>query len=147
MVSLPERPWKQLTLTLYLFCSFSNVQHCKRFHKKRLHSSFVSNHGVIDAMSSRLSLCENKEITTEQRKYVIAAKNKLGKSDDDWSEIAEGYQILDVELIAYDHEVDAGSRFQGKAARVLFHSSRFYRFNRGNAKEPAHWSGEEWEGI
>ena len=98
-------------------------------------------------MSSRLSLCENKEITAEQRKYVIAAKNKLGKSDDDWNEIAEGYQILDVELIACDHEVDAGSRFQGKAARVLFHSSRLYRFNRGNAKEPAHWSGEEWEGI
>lgn len=66
-------------------------------------------------MSSRLSLCENKEITTEQRKYVIAAKNKLGKSDDDWSEIAEGYQILDVELIAYDHEVDAGLAISRKS--------------------------------
>lgn len=98
-------------------------------------------------MSSRLSLWENKEITAEQRKYVIAAKNKLGKSDDDWSEIAEGYQILDVELIAYDHEVDAGSRFQGKAACVLFHSPRPHRFNRDNTEEPAHWSSEEWEGI
>lgn len=91
-------------------------------------------------MSSRLSLCENKELTTEQRKYVIAAKNKLGKSDDDWSEIAEGYQILDVAVFKDCYEIDAGSRFQGKATCVLFCSTRSHQLNCGNAEEPAYWS-------
>ena len=76
---------------------------------------------------------------------MIAAKNKLGKSDDDWSEIAEGYQILDVVSFKDCYEIDAGSRFQGKAARVLFHSSRFHGFHCCNTEEPAHWPCKNWE--
>lgn len=50
-----------------------------------------------------------KELTLEQKKYVLAAKNKLGKADDNWSEIAEGYQILDVRISNWRERIDPGA--------------------------------------
>ena len=48
--------------------------------------------------STRNSLAENKELTNEERKRAIAARNQLSKGDNDQNLIIEGYQLLDVGL-------------------------------------------------
>lgn len=48
--------------------------------------------------STRSSLAEHKELTNEERKRAVAAKNQLSKGDNDQDLIAEGYQLLDVDM-------------------------------------------------
>ena len=52
--------------------------------------------------SSRLShsfLGENKDLTTEERRKALAAKNQLAKGDDESTVIIGGYEILDVDIV------------------------------------------------
>ena len=71
-----------------------------------IHYTIESNCHIEVSMSARSSLSGAKELTLEQKKYVLAAKNKLGKGDDNWSEIAEGYQILDVRISNWRERID-----------------------------------------
>ena len=47
-------------------------------------------------MSTRLSFNLYDELTQEEQKILLAAKNHLSKSEDEWNDIIEGYQLLDV---------------------------------------------------
>lgn len=50
-------------------------------------------------MSRRSSFGGNRDITMEERKRVLAAKNQLSKGENESERIIEGFQILDVETI------------------------------------------------
>ena len=57
---------------------------------------------ILAPMSSsvvtRASFVGSREMTSEERKRALAARNQLLKGDEDWSQIIEGYQLLDVRL-------------------------------------------------
>ena len=51
--------------------------------------------------SSRLGhsfLGDNKDLTVEERRRALAAKNQLSKGDDEYTVIIGGYEILDVDI-------------------------------------------------
>ena len=53
---------------------------------------------MSSSVSSRASFVGSREMTSEERKRALAARNQLLKGDEDWSQIVEGYQLLDVRL-------------------------------------------------
>lgn len=52
-------------------------------------------------MSARSSLTVLDELKAEERKSVIAARNHLSKTDEDWNDIIEGFQLFDVRLFSF----------------------------------------------
>lgn len=52
-------------------------------------------------MSARSSLTILDELKAEERKSVIAARNHLSKTDEDWNDIIEGFQLFDVRLFSF----------------------------------------------
>ena len=47
-------------------------------------------------MSRRSSFGGNRDMTLEERKRILAAKNQLSKGENESERIIEGFQILDV---------------------------------------------------
>lgn len=48
------------------------------------------------SMSTRASFVGSREMTSEERKRALAARNQLSKGDEDGNQVIEGYQLLDV---------------------------------------------------
>lgn len=53
---------------------------------------------MSSSVSTRASFVGSREMTSEERKRALAARNQLSKGDEDGSQIIEGYQLLDVRL-------------------------------------------------
>ena len=47
-------------------------------------------------MLGRLSIVGCKDMSVEERKRALGAKNQLSKPDEEWSAIIEGFQFVDV---------------------------------------------------
>ena len=50
------------------------------------------------SVSTRASFVGSREMTSEERKRALAARNQLSKGNEDGNQVIEGYQLLDVRL-------------------------------------------------
>lgn len=72
---------------------------CLRMDRDGLNRDFsilFVGHKSSRRMSRRSSFGGNRDITMEERKRVLAAKNQLSKGENESERIIEGFQILDV---------------------------------------------------